>query len=121
PALASARGLNGQTLVWMAVYRNRPKILEAALKADSSPNLPGCDPIQTTMACDDVHLGTGVSVTPLALAKKWQPALVPTLIEHGAIDDVFTAAWLGDRASLREFLDRSPQLAGAIDPADDYQ
>jgi ankyrin repeat protein/truncated hemoglobin YjbI len=121
PALARARGLNGQTLVWVAVYRNRPKILQAALEADGSPNLPGCDPLQTTMACDDVHVGTGVSVTPLALAKRWQPALVPTLIEHGAIDDVFTAAWVGDVSALRGFLDRNPQLISAIDPADDFQ
>ncbi len=121
PALAQGRGLHGQSLVWISVYRNRPKILQTALLAGANPNLPGCDPMETTMACDQVHLGTGVSVTPLALAKKWQPALVPVLIEHGAIDDVFTGAWLGDLASLRKFLDRNPKLLNAIDPADDFQ
>jgi hypothetical protein len=44
------------------------------------------------MACDRVQMGTGVAVTPLAIARKWQPALVTTLAKHGAIDDVFTAA-----------------------------
>jgi ankyrin repeat protein/truncated hemoglobin YjbI len=121
PTLASARGLNGQTLVWVAAYRNRPKILEMALKADGNPNTPACDPMETTMACDVVHLGTGVCVTPLALAKKWHPGLVPKLIEHGAIDDVFTAAWLGKLDALRKYLDSNPKLADAIDPADDYQ
>ena len=121
PALAKGRGLNGQTLVWVAVYRNRSKILELALNADSNPNLPGCDPLETTMACDDVHVGTGVCVTPLALAKKWQPGLVQPLIEHGAIDDVFTAAWLGELDALHKHLEGNPQLADASDPADDYQ
>jgi ankyrin repeat protein/truncated hemoglobin YjbI len=121
PFLANARGLNGQTLVWAAVYRNRPKILQLALKTGANLNAPGCDPLKTTMACDDVHFGTGVCVTPLALAKKWQPALVPVLLERGAIDDIFTAAWLGDLGALREHLERNPKLVDAIDPADDYQ
>ena len=77
--------------------------------------------MHTTMACDVVKMGTSVSVTPLAIAKKWQPALVPTLLEHGAVDDVFTAAWLGDWAAVRGHLDRNPGLVNAIDPADDFQ
>ena len=77
--------------------------------------------MHATMACDDVHMGTGVAVTPLAIAKKWQPALVAPLVEHGAIDDVFTAAWLGDLPALRGHVDRNPELVNAIDPADDFQ
>src|SRR5262245_54505735 len=88
--LARRRGIDNQTLAWVATYRNRPKILELALKVGGDCNTPACDPLQATMACDDVHLGTGVCVTPLAIATKWRPALVATLLEHGAIDDVFT-------------------------------
>ena len=77
--------------------------------------------MHATMACDDVQLGTVVAVTPLALAKKWRPALVAPLIDHGAIDDVFNAAWLGDLPALRGHVDRNPELLNAIDPADDFQ
>jgi len=119
--LASRRGIHNQTLAWVATYRNRPKILELALKAGGDCNAPACDPMRATMACDDVQMGTGVAVTPLAIARKWQPALVAPLVEHGAIDDVFTAAWLGDLPALRGHVERNPALVSAVDPADDFQ
>jgi ankyrin repeat protein/truncated hemoglobin YjbI len=119
--LASRRGMDNHTLAWVATYHNRPKILELTLQAGGDCNKPACDPLRATMACDDVHLGTGVSVTPLAIAKKWRPALVAPLVEHGAIDDAFTAAWLGDVPALRGHLDRCPELVHAVDPADDFQ
>jgi ankyrin repeat protein/truncated hemoglobin YjbI len=120
-SLASRRGIQNRTLAWVATYRNRPKILELALKSGADCNTPGCDPMHVTMACDVVRMGTGVAVTPLAIAKKWQPALVAPLVKHGAIDDVFTAAWLGDLPALRDHLGRNPELTSAIDPADDFQ
>jgi ankyrin repeat protein len=42
-------------------------------------------------------------------------------VEHGALDDVFTAAWLGDLTSLRGYIDRNSKLVRAIDPADDFK
>lgn len=121
PTVASRRGTENRSLAWVATYGNRPKILDLVLKAGGDCNTPACDPVHATMACDVVHLGTGVSVTPLAIAKKWHPALVAPLVAHGAIDDVFTAAWLGDVAGLCEHLERNPALVTAIDPADDFQ
>src|SRR5437899_507242 len=113
--------MHNRTLAWVATYRNRPDILELTLKAGADCNTPACDPMHATMACDHVHMGTGVAVTPLAIAKKWQPALVAPLVEHGAVDDVFTAAWLGDLPALRGQVERHPELVNAIDPADDFQ
>ncbi len=121
PALASRRGIENRTLAWVATYHNRPNVLELTLKAGGDCNTPACDPLRATMACDIVHLGTGVAVTPLAIAKKWQPALVAPLVEHGAIDDVFTAAWLGDVTAVRAHIARNPQLVNAIDPVDDFK
>jgi ankyrin repeat protein/truncated hemoglobin YjbI len=121
PAWASRRGEHNRTLAWVATYRNRPKILELALKAGGDCNSPGCDRLHATMACDIVQMGTGVAVTPLAIAKKWRPALVAPLVEHGAKDDVFTAAWLGDLPALRGHVERNLELVNAIDPADDFQ
>src|SRR5258707_9505350 len=113
--------MNNRTLAWVATYRNRPTILDLTVKAGGDCNTPACDPMRATMACDDVEMGTGVAVTPLAIAKKWHPALVAPLVEHGAIDDVFMAAWLGDLAALRGHVDRNPELVNAIDPVDDFQ
>ena len=121
PSFARRRGTEGQTLAWMATYRGRDEILDIALAGGADPNTPGCDPVEATMACDRVRLGTGLPVTPLALARKWRPALVPQLLAAGAVDDLFTAAWLGDLEGLRAHLDRSPHLVRALDPADDYQ
>src|SRR5205823_13671200 len=120
-ALARRRGTHNRTLAWVATYRNRPRILDLALTAGANCNTPACEPMHATMACDHVQMGTGVAVTPLAIAKKWQPALVATLVEHGAIDDAFTAAWLGDLPALRDHVDRNPDLVNAVDPVDDFE
>lgn len=121
PALASRRGIENRTLAWVATYRNRPAILDLALSSGGDCTSPACDPMHTTMACDVVHMGTTVAVTPLAMAKKWRPALVPVLEKHGAVDDVFTAAWLGDVAALRAHLERNPAFVHSVDPVDDFQ
>ena len=119
--LASRCGTDNRTLAWVATYRNRPHILELTLKTGADCNTLACDPMRATMACDLVQMGTGVAVTPLAIAKKWHPALVAPLMDHGAIDDVFTAAWLGDLPALRGHVARNPELVNAIDPVDDFQ
>jgi ankyrin repeat protein/truncated hemoglobin YjbI len=119
--LARRRGIENRTLAWVATYHNRPNTLDLVLEAEGDCNTPACDPMHATMACDIVRMGTGVSVTPLAIAKKWQPGLVAPLVARGAIDDVFTAAWLGNMPALRGHLDRNRELVNAIDPADDFQ
>ncbi len=119
--LGTQCGMDNRTLAWVATYRNRPGIHELTLQAGADCNTPACDPMRATMTCDDVEMGTGVAVTPLAIAKKWQPALVAPLLDCGAIDDVFTAAWVGDLPALHGQLERNPALVHAIDPADDFQ
>lgn len=121
PTFARRRGLHNRSLAWVATSRNRREILELTLKAGGDCSTPACDPLHVTMACDQVHRGTGVAVTPLAIAKKWHPALVAPLMDHGAMDDVFTAAWVGDVPALRGHIDRNPDLVNAFDPADDFQ
>lgn len=121
PELAQRRGMHNRTLAWVATYRNRPKVLELALARGGDCHSPACDPLKATMACDIVQLGTGVAVTPLAMAKKWHPALVAQLLQHGAIDDPFTAAWVGDVPALTEYLDRHPELVNTFDPAEDFR
>lgn len=119
--LGQRSGLQNRTLAWAATYHNRPQVLNVVLSAGGNCHRPACDPPQATMACDDVRMGTGVAVTPLAIAKKWHPALVAPLVRHGAMDDVFSAAWLGDVAAVRDQIDQEPAFINATDPADDYQ
>jgi ankyrin repeat protein len=121
PLLVQGRGLHGQSLLWVAVYKNRPELLRLLLDAGADPNLPACDPPRGEIASDNVRPGTVVSVTPLALALKLRPKLAPRLVEHGAVSDVFTAAWLGDRAGVAEHVERHPDLVDAPDPAEDAQ
>jgi hypothetical protein len=49
-------------------------------------------------------------VRRLPVAKKWQPAIVALLVEHGAIDAVFTAAQPGDLPALRDYVALIPKL-----------
>jgi truncated hemoglobin YjbI len=44
--LAARRGINNQTLVWVAAYHNRRDVLNLALEAGADCNSPGCDPSQ---------------------------------------------------------------------------
>jgi ankyrin repeat protein/truncated hemoglobin YjbI len=121
PLLVRGRGRHGQSLLWVAVYKNRPEILRLLLEAGADPNPPACDPPRGEIAGNRLRPGTIVSVTPLALALKQRPKLAPLLVEHGAVTDVFTAAWLGDRAGVAGHLERHPELIDAPDPAEDVQ
>src|SRR5262249_40576612 len=59
-------------------------------------------------------------ITPLcgALAKR-RDAVVKLLVEHGAQDDIFTAAFVGDLESGEKLVDLTPELANAGDPGCD--
>ena len=121
PLLALGRGMHGQSLLWLAVYKNRPELVRTLLDLGADPNAPGCDPPRGEIASSRVRPGTIVSVTPLAFARKLRPTLVPLLVEGGAVDDVFTAAWLGDGERVADFLAEQPELVNAVDPAEDFQ
>ena len=119
--LARRRGTDNRTLAWVATYRNRPKILELTLKAGGDCNSPACEPFgprpwPATMCNGNWRRGHATGHCEEMAAGNRAP-----LVEHGAIDDVFTAAWLGDTPALRCHVDRNPKLVNAIDPVDDFQ
>jgi ankyrin repeat protein/truncated hemoglobin YjbI len=121
PQLVQGRGMHGQSLLWVALYKNRPEIARLLLDLGADRNAPGCDPPRGEIASNRVQPGTIVSVTPLAIAYRRCPALVPLLLDRGAVFDVFTAAWLGDRERLAELVEQHPELVNAADPAEDFQ
>jgi ankyrin repeat protein len=121
PSLGRDQGLEGRSLVWVAVWKNKPAVLAAALAADADVDLAGCDPLHMDLACANVRPGTMVMVTPLALAMRSRPKLVPALEAAGAVSDIFTAAWVGDARAVARALDERPDLLNAPDPADDFQ
>jgi truncated hemoglobin YjbI/ankyrin repeat protein len=64
--------------------------------------------------------GDPVLVTPLCAARMKRRAAIETLLlDRGARDDVFTAAFTGDTAMLADALAAAPALAQATDPAVD--
>jgi truncated hemoglobin YjbI len=103
--LATRPGKQGRTLLWVSVERNRPELAALALASGADPDRPACN-------------GSFVMVSPLALARKRRPGLVALLRDHGARDDIFTAAWLGEREEVAASLDAHPALLNAVDPAD---
>ncbi|MBI2301148.1 MAG: ankyrin repeat domain-containing protein [Armatimonadetes bacterium] len=61
-------------------------------------------------------------LTPLCTARwKKRAAIAELLRSHGALDDVFTAAFLGDLEAVRHMLAAEPALLEAEDPASDVQ
>ena len=85
-------------------------------------NLPGCDPAVINLACSgSARLGTAVMVTPWALATARRYSKVAELLRaDGALNDVFSAAYLGDVETLTAALDAQPSLLHAEDPAEDF-
>lgn len=70
-------------------------------------------------APDDVH--TDVMVTPWCIATaRGHTELASHLEAAGARKDIFSAAWLGDIPTMAAFLEETPDLIHAHDPAQDY-
>ena len=67
------------------------------------------------------RVGWGLMVTPLCGARaRRKQAAVDVLRDAGALEDVFTAAFLGELDSLRAAVGAKPALANEPDPASDF-
>jgi ankyrin repeat protein len=63
----------------------------------------------------------GLLLTPLCMARaRRKQAAVDLLVAAGAVEDVFTHAYLGDLDPLRAALDADPDLVDEPDPASDF-
>jgi truncated hemoglobin YjbI/ankyrin repeat protein len=119
-ALAQAPDLLRPTyaaaIMQAAVLAGRAEIVRMLLDNGVGPDHPFYLPVAVTgQAFERV-----IYVTPLCAARfKRRAAVESLLLAAGALDDVFTAAFLGDLTSLTRMLAADPGLAQATDPAVD--
>lgn len=118
--LAEAPGLLRPTyaaaLMQAAALAGRTEVVRMLLDNGVGPDHPFYLPVGVTgQAFERV-----IFVTPLCAARfKRRAAAQELLLAAGASEDVFTAAFLGDLASLTRMLAADPGLAQAPDPAVD--
>jgi hemoglobin len=119
-ALAQAPDLLRPTyaaaIMQAAALAGRAEIVAMLLANGAGPDHPCYLPVKVTgRAFERV-----VYVTPLCASRfKRRAAVESLLLAAGASEDVFTAAFLGDLASLARMLAADPGLAQATDPAVD--
>jgi hemoglobin len=99
-----------------AALAGRAEVVRLLLESGVGPDHPFYLPVGVTgQAFERV-----IFVTPLCAARFKRRATVESLLlGAGASEDVFTAAFLGDLASLARMLAADPGLAHATDPAVD--
>jgi truncated hemoglobin YjbI/ankyrin repeat protein len=94
-------------LLRLAVLTGRRAVVELLLDEGVDVNKPS--PVETL-----------IFLTPLCAARlKRRKEIEAVLLRHGAKEDIFTHAFLGDLEKLGEDLAREPSLAQASDPAVD--
>ena len=109
PAWVGRTGSHGRTLLWEAAYRGRLEAVDYLL--DRGADIDACGCHFTPLL---------VEISPYCAARyRRHEAVAERLIERGAATDIYTAAFLGDRAAVVEYLEREPRLATAEKPQHD--
>ena len=119
-ALAQAPDLLRPTyaaaIMQAAALAGRAEIAAMLLEAGVGPDHPFYLPVRVTGGAFE----RVIYATPLCAARfKRRAAVESLLLAAGASEDVFTAAFLGDLASLARLLAAEPGVAQATDPAVD--
>ncbi len=109
PQLVEPRDPGSAELVYAAASRGRVPVLRVLIERGADVDKPG-------------RVGHGtLMLTPLCGARahrRHQAAAL--LLDAGAVDDVFTAAFLGHGDELRDAIVADPALANEPDPASDF-
>lgn len=108
PHLTSPVDPGSAELVCAAATKGRVDVLQTLLARGADVNKPGRTPY-------------GLMVTPLCAARAARKrSAVDALTAAGAVDDIFTWAFLGDVDALRQAFATDPTLANEPDPASDF-
>ena len=108
PETLNQRGPHGRTLLWEAARAGRIESVRFLLKQGANVNLTGCYNSESV-----------VQITPYCAARYYRRDAVAELLKaHGAHEDVFRLAFLGDTKGVRRELDAQPDLLNAEDPHD---
>jgi len=109
PAYAAA-------LMQAAVLAGRAEVVRTLLESGVGPD----HPFYLAVGVTGTAFERVIYVTPLCAARfKRRAAVESLLLAAGAREDIFTAAFLGDRTALARMLAADPGLALATDPAVD--
>ena len=119
-ALDKAPGLLAKTfaarLMLAAALAGRAATVQLLLRRGAGVDAPHCLPV----AVSGRAFERAIFVTPLCAARlRHRPPVEQILLQAGAHDDVFTAAFLGDLPLLRAILGAEAAVADACDPACD--
>lgn len=103
PAWIGRIGPHGRTMLWEAAYRGRLALVDYLL--DQGADIHACGCHFTPLL---------VEISPYCAARyKRHHAVANRLLARGATPDIYTAAFLGQRAAVADYLDREPALATA--------
>ena len=104
-------GSHGRTMLWEASYWGKQAVAEFLVECGADVNASACHYSQ--------HY---VEISCYCVARvKGRHALADYLLARDAIVDVFAAAYLGDTAAVRGFLDADPSLLECTQPQHDSQ
>ena len=100
PAWIHTVGSHGRTMLWEAAYRGKLEVVQFLLERGADINLPGC-----------YHIEHRLEITPYCAARlKGRDRVADYLLQHGALIDIHTAAYLGDYDAVQSHLDNDADL-----------
>ena len=103
PAWIRTVGSHGRTMLWEAAYRGKLEMVQFLLERGADINLPGC-----------YHIQHRIEITPYCVARyEGRDRVADYLLQHGAILDIHTAAYLGDYDPVRSHLNNDADLVNS--------
>ena len=111
PGWVNTVGSHGRTMLWEAAYRGKQTVAEFLVERGADVNARGCH-----------YSEHYVEISCYCVARvKGRHALADYLLAQGAAIDVYTAAYLGETAEVRAFLEADPSLLERTPPQHDMQ
>ena len=105
PEIVTQRGTAGRTLLWESARNGHLEITKLLINQGANPNIPG---------------GAPLLLTPYALAvSRGHNNLGSYLTEHGNIEDIFTACFLGNTSHVRDILKENSSALDSLQPYED--